>query len=75
MENIFDCRSELKKNSLKEYLKIDSGVSIYLLNGVCLKGTIDSFDDKNIIINSSGRGKQIVFFHAISTISFNNEMA
>ena len=41
-------------------------VSIYLVNGIKLQGTIDSFDQFGVLLNSSV--SQMVYKHAISTV-------
>ena len=41
-------------------------VSIYLVNGIKLQGTIDSFDQFVILLNNSV--SQMVYKHAISTV-------
>lgn len=41
-------------------------VSIYLVNGIKLQGTIESFDQFVILLRSSG--SQMVYKHAISTV-------
>ena len=41
-------------------------VSIYLVNGIKLQGTIDSFDHFVVLLNNSG--SQMVYKHAISTV-------
>jgi len=41
-------------------------VSIYLVNGIKLQGTIDSFDQFVVLLNNSV--SQMVYNHAISTV-------
>lgn len=41
-------------------------VSIYLLNGIKLQGSIDSFDQYVVVL--SGSTPQLIYKHAISTI-------
>ena len=43
------------------------GVSIYLVNGIKLQGTIESFDQFVILLKNTV--SQMVYKHAISTIS------
>lgn len=53
-------------------------VSIFLVNGVQLKGYVKGFDSFTVVLDSEGR-QQLIYKHAISTISparqilFNNE--
>ena len=41
-------------------------VSIYLVNGIKLQGTIDSFDQFVVLLNNSV--SQLIYKHAISTV-------
>ena len=41
-------------------------VSVYLMNGIKIKGLIDSFDEESIILK--GNSPQLIFIHAISSI-------
>ena len=41
-------------------------VSVYLVNGIKLQGTIDSFDQFVVLLNNSV--SQMVYKHAISTV-------
>jgi len=41
-------------------------VSVYLVNGIKLQGTIESFDQSVILLRSSA--SQMVYKHAISTV-------
>ena len=53
-------------------------VTIFLMNGVQIKGYVKGFDSFTVVLDSEGR-QQLVYKHAISTISpakqilFNNE--
>ena len=53
-------------------------VTIFLVNGVQLKGIVKGFDSFTVVLDSDGK-QQLVYKHAISTISpakqilFNNE--
>ena len=51
---------------LNELRKEKVPVSIYLINGIKLQGTIDSFDQFVIVLKSSVN--QMVYKHAISTV-------
>jgi host factor-I protein len=42
-------------------------LTIFLINGVQLKGTVSSFDNFTILI-SSGHQQKLIFKHAVSTI-------
>ncbi len=43
-------------------------VSIFLVNGVQLKGYVKGFDSFTVVLDSEGR-QQLIYKHAISTIS------
>ncbi len=43
-------------------------VTIYLLSGVKLTGTVRSFDKFSLVLESTGHQEQLIFKHAISTI-------
>ena len=51
---------------LNELRKEQVPVSIYLINGIKLQGTVDSFDQFVIVLKSSVN--QMVYKHAISTV-------
>ena len=51
---------------LNELRKEQIPVSIYLVNGIKLQGTVDSFDQFVIVLKSSVN--QMVYKHAISTV-------
>ena len=58
----------VQNNVLNEYRKDKKPVSVYLVNGFQMKGIITGFDSYVVIVNSRGI-KNMVFKHAISTIS------
>ena len=51
---------------LNELRKEQIPVSIYLVNGIKLQGTVDSFDQFVVVLKSSVN--QMVYKHAISTV-------
>lgn len=60
------------KNNIQDFIlntarkeKID--ITVYLLNGVPLKGKVFSFDNFTLIIENDGK-QQLVYKHAVSTI-------
>lgn len=65
---------------LNQVRKEHIAVTIYLTNGFQLKGIVKGFDNFTVVLDSEGR-QQLVYKHAISTISplkvvnliFNNE--
>ena len=58
--------SELKHSFLKELLDEQVNVSIFLVNGIKLHGTLDGFDDEVILLKNTLT--QMIFKHAISTV-------
>lgn len=53
---------------LNQVRKEHAGVTIYLTNGFQLKGMVKGFDNFTVIMESEGK-QQLVYKHAISTIS------
>lgn len=53
---------------LNQVRKEHIAVTIYLTNGFQLKGLVKGFDNFTVILDSDGR-QQLVYKHAISTIS------
>ena len=43
-------------------------ITIYLINGFQLRGTVKGFDNYTIVLESDGK-QQLIYKHAISTIS------
>ena len=58
----------LQENFLNQARKENVPVTIHLMNGFQIKGMIRGFDQFTVIIDSMGR-QQMVFKHAISTIT------
>jgi len=53
---------------LNQMRKEHIGVTIYLTNGFQLKGMVKGFDNFTVVLDSEGK-QQLVYKHAISTIS------
>jgi host factor-I protein len=53
---------------LNQVRKEHVGVTIYLTNGFQIKGMVKGFDNFTVILDSEGK-QQMVYKHAISTIS------
>ncbi len=53
---------------LNQVRKEHIAVTIYLTNGFQLKGMVKGFDNFTVVLDSDGR-QQLVYKHAISTIS------
>ena len=58
----------LQDNFLNQARKENVPVTIHLVNGFQIKGMIRGFDQFTIIVDSMGR-QQMVFKHAISTVT------
>ena len=59
-------KTDLQDIFLSKLSEDKISVSIYLLNGIKLQGTIDSFDQYVVVL--SGSTPQLIYKHAISTI-------
>ncbi|UMZ73531.1 RNA chaperone Hfq [Natranaerofaba carboxydovora] len=57
----------LQDNFLNIVRKDKLNVTIYLVNGFQLRGTVKSFDNFTVMIESEGK-QQMIYKHAISTI-------
>lgn len=60
------------KNNIQDYIlntarKEKIEITVYLLNGVPLKGKVTSFDNFTIIIENDNK-QQLIYKHAVSTI-------
>ncbi|MCR5833593.1 MAG: RNA chaperone Hfq [Selenomonadaceae bacterium] len=58
----------IQENFLNQARKENIPVTIHLVNGFQIKGTIRGFDQFTVVIDAMGR-QQMVFKHAISTIT------
>lgn len=58
----------LQDGFLNQVRKDNVGVTIYLINGVQLKGMVRGFDNFTVILENEGK-QLMVYKHAISTIS------
>lgn len=62
----FKLKSNLQDTFLNNLRKSNSFVTVFLLNGFQLKGTIKSFDNFTVLLESEGK-QQLIYKHAIST--------
>ncbi len=53
---------------LNQVRKESTVITIFLVNGFQLKGTVKGFDNYTIVLDSDGR-QQMIYKHAVSTIS------
>ena len=56
---------------LNQVRKENTVITIFLVNGFQLKGTVKGFDNYTIVLDSEGR-QQMIYKHAVSTISPNS---
>lgn len=58
---------QIENNFLGQLQQQNTPVSIYLKNGIQLKGHVESFDDAMVILKSQ-LAQVVVYKHAISTV-------
>src|SRR3954469_25537774 len=61
-------QNNIQDNFLNQARRERMGVTIYLMSGVKLTGRIKSFDKYSVILEA-GSQEQLIFKHAISTVS------
>lgn len=64
-----DSRTNLQDQFLNTLRRERTQVSVFLVNGIKLTGRIDSFDQFVVHLKGHDQAGQMVFKHAISTIS------
>lgn len=69
-----DTRNNLQDQFLNALRRERMLVSVFLVNGIKLTGRIDSFDQFVIHLKGHDQAGQMVFKHAISTISPSREV-
>ncbi|HDR6289229.1 TPA: RNA chaperone Hfq [Bacillus cereus] len=57
---------KLQDQQLNEIVQREKSITLILLNGVHIRGTIKGYDTYSILLVSEGK-KQLVYKHAIST--------
>lgn len=60
-------KNDFQERTLIESQKSKKDVTVILVGGVRMVGTVFSFDDFTIMLNVKGQ-KQLIFKHAVSTI-------
>jgi len=68
MEKSAQPQNTIQDNFLNSARKERANVTIYLMSGVKLTGRIKSFDKYSLILEA-GSQEQLIFKHAISTVS------
>ena len=61
-------QNNIQDNFLNQARRERTGVTLYLISGVKLTGRIKSFDKYSLILEA-GSQEQLIFKHAISTVS------
>lgn len=64
-----DARTNLQDQFLNTLRRERTQVAVFLVNGIKLTGRIDSFDQFVVHLKGHDQAGQMVFKHAISTIS------
>ena len=60
-------KSNLQEIFLTRARKQNSSVTVFLVNGFQLRGTVAGFDNFTVVLDSDGK-QQVIYKHAISTI-------
>ncbi|AKG04512.1 MULTISPECIES: RNA chaperone Hfq [Salimicrobium] len=63
----------IQDNYLNQLRKEKIPLTLFLLNGFQLKGTIKAFDNFTVLVETEGK-QQLIFKHAISTFSPNKNV-
>jgi len=58
----------LQDTFLNQARKENIGVTIYLVNGVQLRGIVRGFDSFSVLLDSPGKPTQLVYKHAITSV-------
>ncbi|MBD7946337.1 RNA chaperone Hfq [Psychrobacillus sp. FSL W7-1457] len=58
----------IQDNYLNQLRKNEIFVTVFLLNGFQLKGTVKSYDNFTVLFESDGK-QQLIYKHAISTFA------
>ena len=53
---------------LNQARKTDMPLTVFLVNGFQIRGSVTGFDNFTVVLNSEGR-QQLIYKHAISTIA------
>ena len=61
-------KSNLQEIFLTKVRKQSIPVTVFLVNGFQLRGTVTGFDNFTVVLDTEGR-QQVIYKHAISTIA------
>ena len=59
---------KLEEAILQEVCRDKVPVTLFLMNGFQLRGTLTGFDDRSVVLVSDGK-QQMIYKHAISTLA------
>ena len=59
---------EIQNKMLSDLIEKKSSLTIYLMNGFQMRGSLITFDDYVLVIDVDGR-QQMVYKHAVSTLT------
>ena len=65
---------EIQDSFLAQARRTKCGVTLFLMNGFQMRGTITGFDPFVVVLDSEGR-QQVIYKHAISTIAPNRPVS
>lgn len=60
-------KANLQEIFLTKVRKMSTPVTVFLMNGFQLRGTVTGFDSFSLVLDSDGR-QQFIYKHAVSTI-------
>ena len=60
-------KTNLQEVFLTKVRKMSTPVTVFLMNGFQLRGTVTGFDSFSLVLDSDGR-QQFIYKHAVSTI-------
>ena len=61
-------KSNLQEVFLTRARKQSTNVTVFLVNGFQLRGTVTGFDNFTVVLDTDGK-QQVIYKHAISTIA------
>lgn len=74
IEEAISMTSNLQETMLNQMRKNETFVTVFLLNGFQLKGTIKSYDNFTVLLQDSEGSQHLIYKHAISTFLPNENL-
>ena len=68
-----DKTQNLQDLFLNQARKMDMPLTVFLVNGFQIRGSVTGFDNFTVVLSSEGR-QQLIYKHAISTIAPLNQI-